>query len=199
MNNATNKKGKNVICVNGKLSGLKRHSDELNAVIKESLKGALLSLMEQKPYDAIKITELCKKAGVSRTAFYGNFSDKDEVLKLIVDELNKEMIFYAGGPFAQTAELKWYVTLFTLVKERAEILKLIFRSGFSQKYLILLNEIVLNSSSVLTPSKKYGRIIWSGGIQNAIAYWLENGLKESVDEMAEYCFNSLVRRTALPV
>ena len=54
-------------------TGLKKHTDEVNKVIIDSLIEALLLLMKEYQYEDISITMLCKKAGVSRMAFYGNF------------------------------------------------------------------------------------------------------------------------------
>lgn len=190
MNNVTNKSNRNVICVDGKLAGLKRHSEELNAVIIESLKGSLIALMEHKPYDSITVTELCKKAGVSRTAFYGNFTAKDELLERIVREINEQLVYKAGSPFGADTDLSWYVTLFELVKERAEIMRLIFGSGFRHKYTLLLNDIVLRHAGS-SAENIYKRIIWSGGIENAIACWLDGGMRESIEEMACYCHSCL--------
>ncbi len=41
---------------------------------------ALFALMEEKQYQDISITEICKKANVSRQTFYSLFSSKDNVI-----------------------------------------------------------------------------------------------------------------------
>ena len=41
---------------------------------------ALLQLMQTKPYRDISITEITRRAGVSRMAYYRNYADKDEIL-----------------------------------------------------------------------------------------------------------------------
>ena len=71
MNNVPYKLHDNVINVERKTAGLRRHAEELNKLVTDSLGEALLSLMADKPYAKITVTELCKKAGVSRAAFYG--------------------------------------------------------------------------------------------------------------------------------
>ncbi len=50
----------------------------------------LISLMREKAYASISISELCKKAGVSRQTFYSLFSSKDDV---IAYELEKRYCF----------------------------------------------------------------------------------------------------------
>lgn len=41
---------------------------------------ALVELMRETPYDRITVTDIAKKAGVSRMAYYRNYRDKDDIL-----------------------------------------------------------------------------------------------------------------------
>lgn len=191
MKNIENKLAKNVINVTSKLSGLKAHSQEINKISKESLITSLILLMKQKPYDKITISELCIKAGVSRTAFYGNFKTKDDLLTLYVLNMNTELIKKIGSPFRNDTSLDWYINLFQVIKDNSEILILIFKAGFQKKYLEILNSMVLHNPSIPI-EKKYQRLIWSGGVENALSYWLlESSLKESVEDIALYCHKNL--------
>lgn len=47
---------------------------------KECIFNALMSLMEQKQFERISITEIAQKAGVSRNAVYRDFSKKEDIL-----------------------------------------------------------------------------------------------------------------------
>ena len=147
--------------------------------------------MKQKPYDKITISELCIKAGVSRTAFYGNFKTKDDLLTLYVLNMNTEIINKIGSPFRNDTSLDLYINLFQVIKDNSEILILIFKAGFQKKYLEILNSMVLHNPSIPI-EKKYQRLIWSGGVENALSYWLlESSLKESVEDIALYCHKNL--------
>lgn len=44
------------------------------------LREALVSLMHEKPYDAIAVTEILDRANVGRSTFYTHFHDKDDLL-----------------------------------------------------------------------------------------------------------------------
>ncbi len=63
------------------LKNLIRSNSELNKLTKESIETALLFLMEKKDFNKISISELVKKAGVSRNAFYRNYKSKEEILE----------------------------------------------------------------------------------------------------------------------
>lgn len=48
---------------------------------KEYITEALLQLMKKKEYENITITDIAKRAGVTRITFYRNFNNKDDVIK----------------------------------------------------------------------------------------------------------------------
>jgi AcrR family transcriptional regulator len=48
--------------------------NEINLLTKECILTALLRLMEEKPYSSISITDITTLAGVSRMAYYRNYS-----------------------------------------------------------------------------------------------------------------------------
>lgn len=56
----------------------KEHSAHRLAV--DCIYTALVELMQRRPYDEITITDITKRAGVSRMAYYRNFRDKDDIL-----------------------------------------------------------------------------------------------------------------------
>lgn len=174
-----------------KLTGLKKHSEELNRLVKESLQEALIYLMQRKEYGKISITELCQKAGVSRMAFYGNFKTKEDILKCLVTELYRELVRTMGSPFRETTTKQWYVSFFSFVKERSDTFSLLFNILFRGEHLLFLNDIILSNVNIPV-EKKYQRLLWSGALENAAAYWLKNGMRESVDEMADFCNKNIV-------
>ena len=52
---------------------------------------ALLKLMKEKPYSRISVSELCKRAGISRQTFYSLFESKDDVIAF---ELERKYCFH---------------------------------------------------------------------------------------------------------
>ena len=46
---------------------------------KNAIMGALIELVGDEPFEKITVTAICKKAGISRQAFYGHFLDKYDV------------------------------------------------------------------------------------------------------------------------
>lgn len=63
------------------LKNLVRSNKESNQLTRESIETALVFLLEKKDLKQISISELVKKAGVSRNAFYRNYKSKEEILE----------------------------------------------------------------------------------------------------------------------
>lgn len=171
------------------IRGLREHNEKLNKLISESLQQALILLMEKKDYRDISITELCKKAGVSRMAFYSNYETKDNLLETIVLDVNKRFIAKVGSPFRDYVDVNWYITLFNTAAEFANTLRLIFRAGFKYKYISIINSLVLHDENI-SDKERYTRLMWSGGITNTIINWLESGMTTQIPKIAAFCLNS---------
>lgn len=65
----------------------KNRVSQANIIAKECIVSALLKLIYEKPLSTITISELTKKAGVSRMTFYRNYDSKEEVFIGHLDEI----------------------------------------------------------------------------------------------------------------
>ncbi|RRD31982.1 TetR/AcrR family transcriptional regulator [Streptococcus minor] len=72
------------------LKNLYQSNQEANQLTRESIETALLHLMEKKELPQISISELVKKAGVSRNAFYRNYKSKEEILELAYERASQQ-------------------------------------------------------------------------------------------------------------
>lgn len=174
-----------------KTEGLRSYNETLNRVVRESMQTAFILLLKEKDFSTISVTDLCKKAGVSRMAFYNNYRTLDALLESSVAEYNKNLILHnIGSPFREYTNIDWYIKLFKIIKDNVEFLKIIFDAGFKYKYLSVVNRLVLHDQSI-SADKKYLRIIWAGGIVNTLIYWLDNDMKDSVEAVAKLCFDNM--------
>jgi len=65
------------------LENLRKSNQESNFLTREAIETALLQLLEKKDMAKISISELVKRAGVSRAAFYRNYDSKEEILESV--------------------------------------------------------------------------------------------------------------------
>lgn len=63
---------------------------ERNRPSYESICSAMLDLLEEQPLDTISVTDLTKRAGVSRTSFYRYFETTYDVVQAIEDDYDEQ-------------------------------------------------------------------------------------------------------------
>ena len=68
------------------------HLDMRQRKTRKLLVGALSELMEEKPFQQLSVTDICRRAMVHRTTFYSHFSDKQQLLKYLLEELENKCI-----------------------------------------------------------------------------------------------------------
>lgn len=58
---------------------------------KKNLYDSILSIMGDKPFEEIKVSDICEKALINRSTFYAHFNDKYELLYSLISDLKKEL------------------------------------------------------------------------------------------------------------
>ncbi|HHJ0036165.1 TPA: TetR/AcrR family transcriptional regulator, partial [Streptococcus pyogenes] len=66
------------------LQNLTQFNKETRRIARESMEIALLNLLKTKPLGDITISELVTKAGVSRNAFYRNYTSKEAIIEQLL-------------------------------------------------------------------------------------------------------------------
>ncbi|MGI6046191.1 MAG: TetR/AcrR family transcriptional regulator [Eggerthellaceae bacterium] len=64
---------------NKRTDTLHRNNAEVNAITRERIEATLIALMSEKDFSDITITDITKKAGVSRLAYYRNYESKEDI------------------------------------------------------------------------------------------------------------------------
>ena len=59
---------------------------------KKTLEDALGALLEEKPFEEIRVIDICSKANMHRSTFYTYFNDKYELLKSKLDEYEAKFL-----------------------------------------------------------------------------------------------------------
>ena len=173
-----------------RLAGLKQHSAESSALVRECLKTALLHLMRDRSYKDVSVSELCRKAGVSRMAFYRNYRVMNDLFLETATELNEKIIRVVGSPFRKGTTASWYERAFRIILEHREEAAIMFRENYQFEWMKVVNGLALHDPGFST-EKKYQRLIWCGGFENVVASWLNRGMMEPPEEMAGYCVRYL--------
>lgn len=162
-------------------------NEESNRITKECLHTALIRLMGEKEFDKITITELVKMAGVSRTAFYRNYTSKEMILTELSNAFLVEMTRTLSAVHTSKDTYDWYYHAFQAVYDNAALFGLILQARLPKDSLLgtsCILEIIMPSH---TPSEHYRLVALENSFAAILADWFRNGMKESISSMADFC------------
>ena len=162
-------------------------NEQSKKLTRESIVTALVLLFAEKPYDKITVTDIARKAGVSRTAFYSNFDSKEAVVKEfsknVIYELNS---FFSGERYNGDGRVL-LLAVFTTIKQFSERAKVLFGSK-QMVYEILAGGTYLdNIMPVKNRFDVYNYLATETALKKIIVEWYKRGMKETPEEMADYC------------
>lgn len=159
-----------------------------NAETRDCITTALVRLTETKPLSSITVTELCAAAGVSRMAFYRNYSSKEEVLGSRLAELIAE--YRARTRPLLLAGERWYGTghlslCFMFFKENSDLMESLFRCGFTWLLVNSVADFLIDIWGGGSREADYILTAFAGSLCACYAPWADGGFKETPREMAE--------------
>lgn len=157
---------------------------------------ALISLMEEKNFSDISITEIVERADVSRQSFYRHFETKEEIID---DFFNENIVRKFKSTFKASPEDTVYKLLefyFNFWHENSYVIDLVAKTNYPMQVFdeydklmrIHLSEsldILANQMNIQNESEK--DIIKSfiiGGLYNAKIQWTRTNYEKSPEEMA---------------
>jgi len=168
---------------------LRLSNEQSNKITKESIETALLLLMKENEYRDISISDIVKRAGVSRTAYYRNYRSKEDILnkhlETVVKAITNKMDFttYSEDDFG------FWHSIFSQVRNYSDIFLILIRADFEGIILSSINKIMLDDipSDIISTKEKYDIYFWSGAVYNILSEWITSGMRESDEEMAQIC------------
>lgn len=165
---------------------LRLSNQEANQITRECLQTALILLMSEKPFEKISITELVKRSGVSRTAFYRNYDSKEAILIEIANVLYEKIRQSLEDPKYIQNPGQWFLDLFTECIKNAQLIHFLIQTN--QLTLSNINTTVLHSIFPATHAKgRYSSLAAEGALFYILKEWIDRNMKESPEEMASIC------------
>lgn len=165
---------------------------ETNRLTREAICTALVLLLKEQPFYKITITDIVKRAGVSRTAYYSNYSSKQEILidlvHTLISHINQELLPYTDQNTGKANDPKNFIrVLFEVILQQRDIYTILLEANFNHIILDSLNEIMLTSVSDKSDENIYRIFFNAGALYNVFTKWVQSGFHKSIDEMTEIC------------
>ena len=166
------------------------HNDELKEITLHSIETALALLMKEKDLEEISITDICRKAGVSRNAFYSHFKSKNDIFDHILLEINKEVVKDNDIMFdIKNLNLDFYERLFSALEDKMDMLKIYVNAGF--QYRPIMQAYYSLRLKQVEREERRKRMCWLSGIEVLIMDWVNDRKRDSVKEISLFAYQKL--------
>ena len=166
---------------------LRLNNAESNKLTRECLTTALMQLMKEKPIDKITITELVKRSGVSRTAFYRNYSSKEDILEYAREEITNLTNEFLAKPELKEDSYLWFKECFKIVQEHAEVIRTILDANLPFGHFWENRSLIDTLYPAGNHMNRYLNRAMVAAFQRVLCLWVEEGMTESIEEMAAFC------------
>ncbi|MGK4179674.1 TetR/AcrR family transcriptional regulator [Lapidilactobacillus dextrinicus] len=152
-----------------------------NEVARNSLFGAFIQLMDQKPINQITVLELCQKANISRSAFYWNFSSKEDMLRKYFDGQLYSMVrhLHKAANHSRVNTLEYLVVYFSLHKQLVNALIVNHLETILTEHLATIVQEILKQNLLREiPSVEFEVQFLASGLTGIIITWSRHNYQE---------------------
>ena len=167
------------------LANLKKYNQEANQLTRESLEISLMQLLEKKELKKITISELVERAGVSRAAFYRNYSSKEQILEEILKNTVQGITDKLEEFNFKTEMYQIWLFLFKEAKKEARVISLAIDYNFEK----LLTQAVFDflekrNRNAKKMTNSYMNSFWSSAVVSVLSKWIKDGMKVPAEKIA---------------
>lgn len=156
---------------------------------------AMTSLLRQKHFQEITVTDVCREAGVQRSTFYAHYANTAELLQEAVETAIRDFNSYwkessleeMTFPYLTEQNLR---TMLTYVEANREITRVFFQGEFPTLKRMIIDWIRDNMTlpHIIVGDRVRAEYItryYLASVKAVIAAWLERDCAESIDEICE--------------
>ncbi len=175
-------------------------SDKIDRRIKYTkmlLKNSLVELMREHPISKISVKMLCETADINRSTFYSHYSDQFDLLKKLEREVITEFekhIEHHGFQKHDAKTVQGLNQILIYIGENAELCKVLLSDNgdpdFQREIMILAQQKTITElrdfQKIDSRTSEYLQSFAITGALNVVQKWLQDGMVESTEEMAEF-------------
>ena len=146
---------------------------------KKLLYETLISLMEEKSFEEIKVSDICKKALINRSTFYSHYSDKYELFMELINTLKISLFNSLNTNVNNVNTREYFIELINRNSIITDIILDVVSKDINSR--ITNDKISTNNIPTEIVSKFYLGAVISIGIE-----YLESKNKYSKEDMIKY-------------
>ncbi len=143
---------------------------------------------EKKEMGAITVTELVKKAGLTRGAFYSHFDNIYEVASLFQEEIIEQVFDFQNFAYTKEGVNNYFNNIFKYLKDNEKIYAKLLTADEAFLFMRRISKKIYTSFSTLKGNKKYNLdiIFFTDGVINLIVKYFRKEIEEDLDTICNY-------------
>lgn len=160
-----------------------------------------MELLQSKELPQISVSEICKMAEINRTTFYANYTDVYGLADTIRETLENNLQEMYAEEIKDQINSNDYLRIFRHIYENQIFYKTYFRLGYDNNYQIWKYDHHQAKQYFKNRFVRYHGEFFRAGITRIIKMWLEDGCRETPEEMEEIIkseYQGRIVQTVLP-
>ena len=168
---------------------------------------ALISLLEEKSFEYITVSEICKKANVNRSTFYLHYENTVDLLDDFAAYFNVD-VENITNKFKENSldELNFisdeylHPYLSYIKENRIAFSTVLLHSvsfGFNEIFQRLYDNIfnpILERYNYPSTDRKYAMMFYLNGITAIVTEWLKDGCEKTIEEVSQIIYGCIFGR-----
>lgn len=151
----------------------------------QKIEQVLIELLQAKELNQISVSDICKRANLNRSTFYANYVDIYGLADTIREKLETQVADLYREELMKGYNSNNYLKLFRHIKENQFFYCTYFKLGYDEKYKILTYDYEMAKKHFDDRFIEYHMEFFKSGLTRIIKLWLQNGCKETPEEMFE--------------
>lgn len=152
---------------------------------RDRIERVFIEMLQTEELDKIKVSDICKKAGVNRTTFYANYNDIYELADSLCTGLEAQLGEIYQDEISRKYNSHDFEKLFQHIQSNQIFYNTYFKLGFDKNYKITQYDHELATQHFGNKHIEYHCEFFKAAITRIIKMWLKNGCRESPEEMAD--------------
>ncbi len=151
----------------------------------QKIERVLVELLQTKELHQISVSDICKRANLNRSTFYANYVDIYGLADAIREKLEAQVAEPYKDEVTQGFNPNNYLMLFRHIEQNQIFYRTYFKLGYDEQYQILAYDYNLAEKHLGNRFINYHMEFFKSGLTRIIKMWLQNGCKETPEEMFE--------------
>lgn len=173
--------------------------NERNRFTRMCIGDALIALMKQKDFKKITVSDISKKAGLSRMTYYNYYVKKEDIINDYLAELVAEYMNEDNRHPEIGAMMSYKHILFSLnfFDKYADFFSTLEGSGLHSLIINAVNTFVEENIFKKYPGSIYELYCYAGALLNIFLKWEKNGKNISAENLAQIIEDFITKETTL--